>query len=81
MVTHEIGREHESSMVDLDKFDVGAVLISSSQDGNEKLWLSVHRYNWYIVGLVQKRRRSSALAMELRLSCANPSICSQRRPC
>ena len=57
MVTHEIGREHESSMVDLDKFDVAAVLISSSQDGNEKLWLStcVHRYSWYIVGLVQKK--------------------------
>ena len=25
-------------------------------------------------GLVQKRRNSSALAMELRLSCTNPSI-------
>ena len=28
----------------------------------------------YIEGLVQKRRNSSALAMELRLSCTNPSI-------
>ena len=28
----------------------------------------------YIDGLVQERRNSSALAMELRLSCANPSI-------
>ena len=27
-------------------------------------------------GLVQERRNSSALAMELRLSCSNPSICS-----
>ena len=25
--------------------------------------------------LVQERRNSSALAMELRLSCTNPSIC------
>ena len=29
-----------------------------------------------IDGLVQERRNSSALAMELRLSCTNPSICS-----
>ena len=28
-----------------------------------------------IDGLVQERRNSSALAMELRLSCINPSIC------
>ena len=27
-------------------------------------------------GLVQERRNSSALAMELRLSCTNPSICN-----
>ena len=31
-------------------------------------------YNTYIDGLVQERRNSSALAMELRLSCTNPSI-------
>ena len=30
----------------------------------------------YIDGLVQERRNSSVLAMELRLSCTNPSICS-----
>ena len=29
----------------------------------------------HINGLVQERRNSSALAMELRLSCINPSIC------
>ena len=29
----------------------------------------------YIDGLVQERRNSIALAMELRLSCTNPSIC------
>ena len=28
----------------------------------------------YIDGLVQERRNSSVLAMELRLSCTNPSI-------
>ena len=28
----------------------------------------------YIVGLVQERRNSSAIAMELRLFCINPSI-------
>ena len=32
----------------------------------------------YIDGLVQKRRKSSALAMELRLSCDQPSICPTR---
>ena len=30
--------------------------------------------NWHIDGLVQERRNSSALAMELRLSGTNPSI-------
>ena len=40
------------------------------------------RYRLYIDGLVQERRNSIALAMELRLSCTNPSIChraSKRR--
>ena len=32
------------------------------------------REELYIDGLVQERRNSSALAMELRLSCTNPSI-------
>ena len=32
----------------------------------------------YIDGLVQERRNSSAFAMELRLSCANPSICGSQ---
>ena len=30
-----------------------------------------------IDGLVQKRRNSNALAMELSLSCTNPSICNK----
>ena len=34
------------------------------------LWVST----LYIYGLVQERRNSSALAMELRLSCSDPSI-------
>ena len=29
----------------------------------------------YVAGLVQERRNSSALAIELRLSCTNPLIC------
>ena len=41
-------------------------------------WVRGQHYNtleWhYIDGLVQERRNSSALAMELRLSCTNPSI-------
>ena len=32
------------------------------------------QYNDYINGLVQERRNSSALAMELYLSCTNPLI-------
>ena len=34
-------------------------------------------YSWYYIdGLVQERRNSSALAMELHLSCIKPSTCS-----
>ena len=32
--------------------------------------------NYHIDALVQEKRNSSALAMELRLSCTNPSICA-----
>ena len=35
---------------------------------------SLQQYMHYIDGLVQKRCNSSALAMELCLSCTNPSI-------
>ena len=38
-----------------------------------KLFMSMSSLH-YIDGLVQERRNSSALAMELRLSCTNPSI-------
>ena len=31
---------------------------------------------YYFDGLVQEKRNPSALAMELRLSCTNPSICN-----
>ena len=37
--------------------------------------LVVWVYNVYIDGLVQERRASTANALELRLSCTNPSIC------
>ena len=36
------------------------------------LWMTIA----YTDGLVQERRNSSALAMELRLACTNPSICT-----
>ena len=42
-----------------------------------RMWVDISyisTMNWYINGLVQERRNSSALAMELRLSCTNPSI-------
>ena len=32
-------------------------------------------HRWRIHGLVQERRNSSAIAMELRLSCTNPLVC------
>ena len=36
---------------------------------------------WYIDGLVQERRNSIANAMELRLSCIDPSIWSKPKQC
>ena len=39
------------------------------------LWFGISQfYIYHFNGLVQERRKSSALAMELRLSCINPSI-------
>ena len=38
-------------------------------------------YRQYIDGLVQERRNSSAFAMELRLSCINPSILFKIQRC
>ena len=38
----------------------------------------IHLKYPHIDGLVQERRNSSALAMELRLSCTNPSISYHR---
>ena len=34
----------------------------------------IQEMDYHIDGLMQERRNSSALAMELRLSCSNPSI-------
>ena len=40
------------------------------------LWLCVYLTDlFYIDGLMQERRNSIAYALELRLSCTNPSIC------
>ena len=33
------------------------------------------KFHWRLDGLVQEGSNSSALTMELRLSCTNPSIC------
>ena len=41
---------------------------------------SRERLGRHIDGLVQERRKSSALAMELRLSCTNPSVLSEWKP-
>ena len=38
-------------------------------------WSQLIRWHLHIDGLVQERRNSSALAMELCLFCTNPSIC------
>ena len=35
---------------------------------------------WHVDGLVQERRSSNALAMELRLSCTNPSLYCVSQP-
>ena len=45
-----------------------------SRDNWNNTAVCVYTHNIYIDGLVQERRNSSALAMELRLSCTNPSI-------
>ena len=55
-------------------------LYQENDDSNIKLmtmmkWMMVRNDDhWYIDGLVQERRNSSALAMELCLSCINSSI-------
>ena len=56
---------------DIDKSGVGVTKPISSVLLNFIIFLE----HWlYVNGLVQERRNSSALAMELRLSCTNPSI-------
>ena len=44
----------------------------------EQVFLQVHSF---VDRLVQERRNSSALAMELRLSCTNPSHCARSSAC
>ena len=57
---------------------VSYVIGSGSVGFESALWmliaLSSHNTDQHIDGLVQERRNSSALAMELHLSCTNPSI-------
>ena len=50
------------------------------KDGILPVWILHYRYKDKIDGLVQERRNSSALAMELRLSCINPSKWLQHSP-
>ena len=52
-------------------FDILAWSASVSYD----MWTVKDGDIYHIEGLVQERHNSSALAMELRLSCTNPSIC------
>ena len=42
-------------------------------EGNSAAWCRYKEVQYQIDGLVQERRNSSALAMELHLSCTNPS--------
>ena len=49
------------------------------EDFNTLLKLMFRYMPQYIDGLVQERCNSSALAMELRLSCANPSIYAKQK--
>ena len=51
-------------------------VLVSFRELNSMIWISKnYRLEiFHIDGLVQERRNSSALAMELRLSCTNPSI-------
>ena len=66
----------------INSFHESAWKLLSMMDQNWMQWqsyfviphpLKIRIYNQYVDGLVQERRNSSAL--ELRLSCTNPSIC------
>ena len=46
-----------------------------AKETQKRLEISLKEYQVRIDGLVQERRNSSALAMELRLSCTDPLIC------
>ena len=55
-------------------------VMSWHQTGDKPLQESIMTQltNTYIDGLVQERRNSIANALDLRLSCTNPSICFTR---
>ena len=56
--------------------DVLTSQYSVSEGINERWWHHTDNLNviWYVDGLMQERRNSTANALELRLSCTNPSM-------
>ena len=54
--------------------------VSEIQSSNGQQLLVFHMSNCHIYGSVQERRSSIANALELRLSCTNPSICTHLWP-
>ena len=59
------------SMTRYSGFSSNVSSVSGMQTAELISWSSVYHHD----GLVQERRNSSALAMDLRLSCTHPSIC------
>ena len=51
-----------------------AAILSQPQCVNEKVCMAMFAHRKDIDGLVQERRNSIAKALELHLSCTNPSI-------
>ena len=77
------GKQYRKDL--FDRIYVTTVIVSSQWPNLPVIdWLVSKEYystqliSQHIDGLVQERRNSSALAMELRLSCTKPSISSKR---
>ena len=86
--TSEVSNNHQSGIISrVDKFihSIHTIwlfpqLLPNLQwhPNRKPSWHPSGKWRWFPYntdGLMQKRRNSSALAMELRLSCTNPSIC------
>ena len=58
----------------MDTQQAGIVIYNGMHKQFRMYWSHVTCFLFHIDGLVQERRNSSALAMELRLSCTKPSI-------